>query len=128
MNSSISLSPELASFKDYSCDLTPPYKGLAVASFEFLKGAHNSFGRKTEMDEFDLGLVKTFNPPKRKAKSRGHIKGKRAQEEDELNEEDLAYHYIAYVHVGGAIWELDGLKRQPVKVRTSPPPPPKYNS
>lgn len=122
MNSSISLSPELASFKDYSRDLTPPYKGLAVASFEFLKGAHNSFGRKTEMDESDLGLVKTFNDSKRKARAEGGKKGKKAQEEeeegDELNEEDLAYHYIAYVHVDGAIWELDGLKRQPVKVRT----------
>lgn len=70
------------------------------------------------MDEFDLGLVRTFNDSKRKAKPREDRKGKKVQEEDELNEEDLAYHYIAYVHVDGAIWELDGLKRQPVKVRT----------
>lgn len=121
----ISLSDELASFKDYSKSLTPPHKGLAVASFEFLKGAHNSFGRKTEMDEWDLGLVETFNASKRKV-PRKEVKkrsGRKASEdEEEMAEDDLAYHYIAYVHVDGAIWELDGLKRQPVKFRESSTP------
>jgi ubiquitin carboxyl-terminal hydrolase L5 len=36
-------------------------------------------------------------------------------DDDESWEE--AFHFIAYVHVGDALWELDGLKRQPVKLR-----------
>lgn len=40
----------------------------------------------------------------------------RAESIDE-EEDDEAYHFIAYVHVGDALWELDGLKRQPVKLR-----------
>lgn len=123
MNSpEIELSSELASFKDYSKALTPPHKGLAVASFEFLKGAHNSFGRKTEMDDWDLGLVDTFKASRRKTKaekSKGKKKAKE-EEEEEMAEEDWAYHYIAFVHHDGAIWELDGLKRQPVKFRKHP--------
>lgn len=76
------------------------------------------------MDEWDLGLVETFNASKRKVKGKETKKkgGRKAvEEEEEIAEEDLAYHYIAYVHVDGAIWELDGLKRQPVKFRTSYP-------
>lgn len=36
-------------------------------------------------------------------------------DDDESWEE--VFHFIAYVHVGDALWELDGLKRQPVKLR-----------
>jgi hypothetical protein len=31
-------------------------------------------------------------------------------------EEDEAFHFIAYVPVNGVLWELDGLRRQPVRL------------
>lgn len=34
---------------------------------------------------------------------------------DEGGEEE-AFHFIAYVPIGDSLWELDGLKRQPVKL------------
>ncbi|KAI5842407.1 hypothetical protein DFP73DRAFT_480047 [Morchella snyderi] len=112
MNSpDVELSTELTNFKEYSKALTPPHKGLAVASFEFLKSAHNSFGRRTEMDDLDLNQADAYKASRRgRSKSEKRKKGKK--------NDNMAYHYIAYVHVDGAIWELDGLKRQPVKFET----------
>ena len=37
-------------------------------------------------------------------------------DDDEESGEE-AFHFIAYVHVGDSLWELDGLKRQPIKLR-----------
>jgi len=35
-------------------------------------------------------------------------------------EDDEAFHFIAYIPISDSLWELDGLKRQPVKLgRTS---------
>lgn len=41
---------------------------------------------------------------------------------DDEDTEDEVFHFIAYVHVGDTLYELDGLKRQPVKLRTQPSP------
>jgi len=37
-------------------------------------------------------------------------------------EEDESFHFIAYVPIGNSLWELDGLKRQPVRLGKCPPP------
>ena len=34
-------------------------------------------------------------------------------------ENDEAFHFIAYVPVNGVLWELDGLRRQPVRLGIS---------
>jgi len=34
----------------------------------------------------------------------------------EDDEDESVFHFIAYVHIDGTLWELDGLKRQPVKI------------
>lgn len=31
-------------------------------------------------------------------------------------EEEESFHFIAYVPIGNSLWELDGLKRQPVRL------------
>ena len=33
-------------------------------------------------------------------------------------ENDETFHFIAYVPVNGVLWELDGLRRQPVRLGT----------
>jgi len=33
-----------------------------------------------------------------------------------LEEEGESFHFIAYVPIGNSLWELDGLKRQPVRL------------
>ena len=37
-------------------------------------------------------------------------------------EEEESFHFIAYVPIGNSLWELDGLKRQPVKLGKCPTP------
>lgn len=48
-----------------------------------------------------------------KSKSKKERKGGGGWENDE------AFHFIAYVPVNGILWELDGLRRQPVRLGLS---------
>ena len=64
-------------------------RGEVIGAADGIRTAHNS-----------------FSPPE------AHLtdeKAKRATEEDDV------YHFVSYVHHGGAIWELDGLQRGPIK-------------
>lgn len=109
LNSSATLSKELQDFKEYSTDLTPPLKGLAVANYEHVRNIHNSFARKAEMVDCDIYLAEQMVK-----------KGKRVNNGGDA-EDDEVFHFIAYVHVGDALYELDGLRRQPVKLCKYPP-------
>jgi len=41
----IDIGENLSSFKEYSKDLSPPLRGLALANFEYLRQCHNAFAR-----------------------------------------------------------------------------------
>ncbi|KAF8476990.1 hypothetical protein BDZ91DRAFT_688007 [Kalaharituber pfeilii] len=96
----VDIGEHLKSFKEFSRDLSPPLRGLALANFEYLRQYHNAFARKAEMMDADVGLIEAS-------------KKKRSTED---TEEEEAFHFIAYVPIDGSLWELDGLKRQPVKL------------
>ena len=66
-------------------------RGLAITSSEFLREAHNS-----------------LSPP-----SAVSLDGLMDREKDK--EKGDAYHFIGYLPVFGALYELDGLKQSPVK-------------
>ncbi|TGZ80262.1 cysteine proteinase [Ascodesmis nigricans] len=106
-NSDAPLGPALTSFREYSKELIPPLKGLAVANFAYVRDVHNSFGRKCEMVDADIHLMEEATKKPRTRQLSGDGSG-----------DEEVFHFIAYVHVGDAIWELDGLKRQPVKLQT----------
>ncbi|KAF8250237.1 cysteine proteinase [Wilcoxina mikolae CBS 423.85] len=108
-NSDVKLSPELQSFKEFSQSLTPPLKGLAVANYEHIRNIHNSFARKSEMIDVDINLADVAN---KKPRNTGSGDGE--------DSEDEVFHFIAYIHVGDTLYELDGLKKQPVRLRTCP--------
>ncbi|KAI5793909.1 ubiquitin carboxyl-terminal hydrolase [Peziza echinospora] len=97
----IDIGENLSSFKEYSKDLSPPLRGLALANFEYLRQCHNAFARKSEMTDADMNLIDAL----KKKKAAG------GEEED-----DEAFHFIAYIPISDSLWELDGLKRQPVKL------------
>ncbi|KAF8423780.1 hypothetical protein EV426DRAFT_601131 [Tirmania nivea] len=96
----VDVGEHLRSFREFSRDLSPPLRGLALANFEYLRQCHNAFARKAEMMDSDIGLLG--------ASKRKKITG------DE--EEEETFHFIAYVPIGNSLWELDGLKRQPVRL------------
>jgi hypothetical protein len=73
-----------------------------LTNFSFLRNLHNSLSRNSERAELDLALMDAATT-KRKG-------GKGSSEEDE------SFHFIAYVPVDGLVWELDGMRRQPVQL------------
>ena len=55
----------------------------------------------------------------------GLLESSRRKKATDEGEEEESFHFIAYVPIGDSLWELDGLKRQPVKLgmqHTHPPP------
>jgi ubiquitin carboxyl-terminal hydrolase L5 len=84
-------------------DLTK-LRGLALTNFSFLRNLHNSLSRRSERADLDIALMDA-------AKSKRGTKGKGWEQEE-------TFHFIAYVPVNGVLWELDGLRRQPVRLGT----------
>jgi ubiquitin carboxyl-terminal hydrolase L5 len=83
----IELGPELTDFKSFTKELPSEMKGLAIGNSELIKKVHNSFARQ---EPFVI-------------------------EQDNSEAED-AFHFISYVPVNGALYELDGLKKGPINL------------
>jgi len=75
-----------------------------LTNFSFLRNLHNSLSKSSERADLDIALM---DAAKSKRKGRG------------CGENDEAFHFIAYVPVNGVLWELDGLRRQPVRLGIS---------
>lgn len=80
--------PQLEELLSFTQGMDPQTRGLAITSSEFLRESHNSLSPPSAISLDGLGLPKTT--------------------------ED-AYHFVVYVPVAGSLYELDGLKRSPVK-------------
>jgi ubiquitin carboxyl-terminal hydrolase L5 len=77
----------LEELKQFTADFPPELKGLALSNSEKIRAAHNAFARPEPIVE----------------------EGKRVAKNG-----DEVYHFVAFVHHGGRVWELDGLKPKPV--------------
>ncbi|KAK6352701.1 hypothetical protein TWF730_009512 [Orbilia blumenaviensis] len=100
---SLVLGEELTQLKSFTECLTPPLRGLCLQNSEFLRKIHNSFARRSEILQNNLDVIDACKNTKAPAN------------ENSANPES-AYHFLAYVPSGGSVWELDGLKRQPVRL------------
>ncbi|KAL7750164.1 ubiquitin carboxyl-terminal hydrolase [Sorochytrium milnesiophthora] len=87
--SEMQLGEELSNFRSFTSDFDPEFKGLAITNSDTIRRVHNSFAR---MDSFIM------------------------EREDDSGKGEDAFHFIAYVPVGGVVYELDGLKSGPVAV------------
>ena len=101
LNLDVNLGPHLTQFKDFTAEFSPPLRGLTLTNFTYLRQLHNSFAKRSEMLNADLSLMQDM-----KSKGRGR--------DDSGGEE--CFHFVAYIHKRGCLWELDGLKRAPVKL------------
>lgn len=68
----------------------------------------------------DLSLI---NDMKKREKAKNTKRKSTRKIKDD--EDELGFHFLAYVPINGAVWKLDGLQRQPDNLGNSLPP---YNS
>ncbi|KAG8426502.1 hypothetical protein J3459_008069 [Metarhizium acridum] len=110
----LDLGEKLKSFKESTKDLCTALRGHSISSNKFIRKVHNSFTRRMDQLNADLCLENDVSDSKKKAVSRKAGKQKRKSNKASL--EEYGYHFIAYVPSGGYVWELDGLRRNPLKL------------
>jgi ubiquitin carboxyl-terminal hydrolase L5 len=88
----VDLGPHLKEFKEFTANLDPQMKGLAVSNSEPIRKAHNSFRHQSS---FEI------------------VQDKDAKGDD-------AFHFIGYIYHEGKVYELDGLKKGPILVGEAP--------
>ena len=103
----INLGEPLQQFNNFTSDFSPALRGDAIANFQFLKEVHNSFARKMDMLTSDLALKNEVAAASRKRK---------ASKQDDT---ESSFHFIAFVPIGGEMWKLDGLDREPYSIGES---------
>ena len=69
----------------------------------------NVLTRKLDMLSGDLQLKNDVHAKKRKSK----------KVQEDLDETDASFHFIAFVPIEGTVWKLDGLERQPQSLGTA---------
>lgn len=81
------MSPQLSDLISFTTGMDPQTRGMAITSSDWLREAHNALSPPSAVSLDGLGLPKTG--------------------------ED-AYHFIVYMPYMGSVYELDGLKSNPI--------------
>ncbi|KAG6857770.1 hypothetical protein H0H87_004186 [Tephrocybe sp. NHM501043] len=85
---SLPTGPELAELNSFTAGMDPQTRGMVITSADWLREAHNALSPPSAVSLDGLGLPRTS--------------------------ED-AYHFVVYLPIMGALYELDGLKEFPVR-------------
>lgn len=101
----VDIGERLTAFKEFTRDFTPPLRGVTLTNFDYLRTLHNTFARKSEMANSDYALMESMRQ-----------RSKRGYTEDSAEDEEDCFHFIAYIYKRGHLWELDGLKKTPVRL------------
>ncbi|KAI9020050.1 ubiquitin carboxyl-terminal hydrolase [Phycomyces nitens] len=99
-DSETDLGEELTQFKNFVKGFDPVNMGLAIGSNDLLRTTHNSFASEEEKQEAEAlasGIEEDI------------------KEGEEYIDEEV-FHFVGYIYKNGHLWELDGLKRAPVKL------------
>eukprot|EP00760_Papus_ankaliazontas_P006164 PhM_4_TR12922/c3_g1_i1/m.2504/K05610/UCHL5, UCH37; ubiquitin carboxyl-terminal hydrolase L5 len=88
----IALGDTLTEFLSFTGDLDGDMRGDLIGQHELIRTVHNSFTR-SQCFSFE--------------------------QKNATGKEDV-YHFVAYIHKHGAVWELDGLQKGPIRVAECP--------
>ncbi|KAF5876532.1 putative ubiquitin carboxyl-terminal hydrolase protein [Botrytis fragariae] len=105
----LDLGDGIRSFKEDTQSLKPAYRGQKLSQNEFIRNIHNSFARRMDILNADLGLSNEVSAWKKKRKTK-----KKSGRSKSRSDVESGFHFIAFVPVEGVVWRLDGLQRQPV--------------
>ncbi|KAG9001634.1 hypothetical protein FRB90_011581 [Tulasnella sp. 427] len=118
---------KLQQFRDFTRNMGPKMKGLALSNDLGIREIHNSMSRPADLQDALHGLAKrtalTDSEKKRaeeKAKQKAKLTSKKKKadedEDDQDDTDDTVYHYVGYVPFNKKVWELDGLRVGPLEV------------
>ncbi|KAG6897726.1 hypothetical protein C0992_011936 [Termitomyces sp. T32_za158] len=85
---SLPTGPQLAELNSFTAGMDPQTRGMVITSADWLREAHNALSPPSAVSLDGLGLPR--------------------KSED-------AYHFVVYLPIMGAVYELDGLKQFPVR-------------
>uniref|UniRef100_A0A7S2ABW8 Ubiquitin carboxyl-terminal hydrolase n=1 Tax=Alexandrium andersonii TaxID=327968 RepID=A0A7S2ABW8_9DINO len=88
----VDLGPHLKEFREFTANLAPEMKGLAISNSEPIRKAHNSFHKQSSFEII--------------------------QDKDSKGED--AFHFVGYICHEGKVYELDGLKKGPILIGDVP--------
>ncbi|KXL47032.1 hypothetical protein M433DRAFT_57946 [Acidomyces richmondensis BFW] len=99
------LGEQLSKFKEFTQDMDPLSRGDAIDTFDFVRRIHNSFARESDLLQADMHLKAKADRPRQDP-------DKGAAEADA--EDEVGFHFVAYMPIQGHVWMLDGLDRFPL--------------
>ncbi|KAH8661355.1 hypothetical protein BGZ60DRAFT_530311 [Tricladium varicosporioides] len=111
---SVDLGEHLSTFKQATQELKPANRGQKLSNNEFIRNIHNSFVRRMDILNADLGLQNDFEKAERAKKN--SKRRKTTKNKLKKDDEDSGFHFVAYVPIDGIVWRLDGLQRLPVSL------------
>lgn len=116
----IDLGENLRHFREFTMPFTPALRGDAINNFEFVKRVHNSFARYAAMIRHDSPMFTLTCRRHRKMdilnadlQLRWEAQSKKRSKNQESNDSDSGFHFIAFMPAMGHVWKFDGLERQP---------------
>ncbi|KAH7157186.1 hypothetical protein EDB81DRAFT_881461 [Dactylonectria macrodidyma] len=110
----IDVGQNLRDFKESTKHLSTALRGHQLSRNTFIRTIHNSFTRRMDHLNADLCLEnEASEASSKKTKKRATPKKGRKASRRKRVKTEYGFHFIAYVPVGGYVWELDGLKSKP---------------
>ncbi|KAH9517246.1 Ubiquitin carboxyl-terminal hydrolase bap1 [Dermatophagoides farinae] len=99
----IDIGPILRYLKDYTMDMTPEDKGLAISNIAELAKAHNSHATHLYL-----------NNEREQHHNHTTMNTIRISQRTNTNSTMEAFHFVSFVPINGHLIELDGLKERPI--------------
>ncbi|CAK7237643.1 hypothetical protein SBRCBS47491_010059 [Sporothrix bragantina] len=112
----LGLGEHLTRFKTATQPLNPALRGHLLSTDETIRSKHNSFARRIDMLMSDLSLKLEWAEAGKKKKSASSRKSAKTKKKRRADEDEAAFHFIAYVPMGNDVWELNGMQAKPLKL------------